>query len=111
MNRYFLVHDDHLPSCDPNDGKPNVGEYGAFQFLSLASHGTAGDGWHLLVLGSAASVSAHSEWLALPPLIDQKTRLDSVIPVEVLSDIGVTGDHTSLDLALIAGAIIPSMSV
>ncbi len=109
MIRYFLVADDALPTTDRDDGNPNVSDHGDYHYLALGSHGTAGTGWNLLAM--TTSSMPHSDWLPLPPLIDQRTLVASVVPVERLADIGVAADATTLDVALIAGSIMPSMGI
>jgi hypothetical protein len=110
MNRYYLVADADLPTANPTDGHPSGSDFGIYHYIALDSHGTAGANWNLLAM-STSDRKPFASWLPLPPLIDQKTFVASVLPAGVLSDLGVTGDHTALDLAMILGEIVSTMGI
>lgn len=103
MNRYFLVHLDHMPG--PADC------YGNHHWLDVGSHGPTGEGWHVLSLEDR-HIRPHDDWIAFPPLIDQRTTLEqSAIPHELLADLGLTGAETCLEAVMALGEINPALAI
>lgn len=88
MNRYFIVHDLHLPTLD-DDGQPMAGAFGKYHYIPLDSHGPNGADWNLLCLIDAAAEPCAS-WLPLPLLYDQRTPIAEALPYNVLADLGIT---------------------
>lgn len=104
MKRYYLVHDDHLPTLEDT-------EFGHYHFIALDSHGPAGVNWNLLALLDS-HVQAHADWIALPPIYDAKTTLEaSAVPHETLADIGLTGAETCLEAVVRFGEINPLLGL
>ena len=88
MKRYFFVKNDELPPIEPF--------HGAYAFIDLGSHGTFGEGFSVLCAPDDHSRPAES-WVPFPSVLDASTTLSaSQIPVEKLSDIGLTGQMTAL---------------
>jgi hypothetical protein len=103
MNRYYLIHLDHMPGPEDN--------YGNQHWLSVGSHGPTGEGWHVLCLQDG-HVRPHADWIAFPPLIDSKTTLaQSRVPHELLADLGLTGEETCLEAIVKLGEINPAMNL
>ena len=101
MQRYFLVHDDHLPTIKEN--------FGELHYVDLGSHGTAGAGWNLLCLAQEHH-QPKPEWQALPKLYDAKTTLaQSPIDHALLANLGVTGEETAMEAIEKFGAVHPLM--
>lgn len=98
MYRYFLVHDNHLPTEDD--------EYGHYHYISLGSHGNSGKGWHLLVLHDE-HIEPAKNWRTLPKAVDNKTPIAAKINAALLADIGLTGDETTLEASEKLAAIFP----
>ena len=102
MKRYFLVHDDHMPTI--KQFMPGM------NYIELDSHGEAGHLWNLVTL-EVDDVAPRPEWIAFPPLIDSKTTLAaSAVDHELLADLGLTGEETCLEAAVIFGAIHPAVA-
>lgn len=108
MKRYFLVHDDDMPTI--KDHMPGM------NFIPLDSHGAPGREpvghlWNLVAL-EQDNVSPKANWQAFPPLIDSKTTLaQSPIDHELLLDLGLTGEETTMEAAVKLGAIFSAMGV
>jgi hypothetical protein len=97
MYRYYLVKDQHMPKGDEN--------YGYWNAIHLDSHGNAGKGWNVLILHDV-HVPPHPEWKAFPKIVDAKTPLKAKVPHQVLADIGLTGDETTLEASDRLGEIV-----
>ena len=90
---------------------PYQGFAGQWHGISLASHGDAGAGYHLIVLVDS-HVEAPVDWIALPPLLDARTTLaQSAVPHEVFVDIGLTGEETTLEAVVKLGDLHPLMGL
>lgn len=103
MKRYFMVRDEHMPA--PED------QFGQYHYIDLASHGTAGFKWNLMCLVDA-HIQPRTEWIAFPPLFDAKTTLlASAVPQECLTDLGLTGEETTIEAIVRLGEIHPLMGI
>jgi hypothetical protein len=103
MKRYFLVPDEAMPTVEV--------DVGHWHYIDLASHGPSGNKWNLVCLVDG-HVRSLAGWIAFPPLFDAKTTLEvSAVPQDALADIGLTGDHTSLEAVIILGEINPMMGL
>lgn len=101
MKRYFLVHDDDMPTI--KDYMPGL------NYIALDSHGSAGHLWNLVCL-DFDHISPKANWQAFPPLVDSKTTLaQSAVDHQTLTDLGLTGEETALEAAVAFGAIMPPM--
>lgn len=97
MQRFFLCHDDHMPAPEES--------WGNWHFIALDSHGPAGANWNLIVLADK-HIQANPDWIPFPSLYDAKTTLRaSKVPEQVLADLGLTGDETTIEAAVIFGEI------
>lgn len=93
MKRYFLVHDDDMPTSDQN--------WGAFSYIALDSHGSVGASWNLLSLENDA-IQPNPEWYFFPSLYDSKTTLaQSEVPEQLLTDLGLTGNETAIEAVMV----------
>jgi hypothetical protein len=96
-----MVRDEDMPKLED--------DFGTFHFIDLASHGPAGDQWNLLCLADK-HIEAGKAWIKLPPLFDTRTKLaDSPVPQEYLTDLGLTGEETTLEAVMLLGEINPTM--
>lgn len=103
MKRYFLVHDNDMPTIKEN--------LPGFNYIALDSHGEAGHLWNLASL-DFPNVEPKPGWQALPPLVDGKTTLaQSSIDHDLLADIGLTGAETTLEAVQIFGGIHPALGL
>ena len=103
MKRYFVACDSDMP-CP-------VAFNGAWHSIELASHGDCGTGHHLICLVDE-HIPAPKGWTALPPIYDAQTTLRaSVVDQDLLKDIGVTGDETTLKTAIKLNEIHPMMGL
>lgn len=103
MKRYFLVHDDDMPTIkEPFPG---------MNYIDLVTHGPAGHLWNLVCL-DFDHVEPKANWQPFPALIDSKTTLaQSAVDHETLADIGLTGEETALEAAQLLGGIMPPMGI
>lgn len=98
-----MVRDEDLPTIKEN--------FGRVVYVDLASHGPAGDKWNVLVLEDS-HIQPKAAWIKFPPLMDSKTTLaESAIPHEALADLGLTGEETAIQAAVMFGAINPQMDI
>ncbi len=103
MKRYFLSHDRDMPTLK------EYSTMGRLSFIDLASHGPAGDKWNVVCFEDDHAVPK-PEWQPFPTLVDSKTTLiESEINQEFLTDLGLTGEETTLETAVKFGAILPTM--
>lgn len=103
MKRYFLSHDDDMPTIK----EPITG----MNFIDLGTHGPAGYKWNLVCL-EHDHVMPKDKWFHFPLLVDSKTTLaQSAIPQEVLADLGLTGEETTLEAVAIFGSIFPPVGL
>lgn len=103
MKRYFLVHDDDMPTI--KEHLPGM------NYIDLGSHGPAGDRWNLVSL-EFAHVSPKANWQALPSLLDSRTTIaQSEVDHQTLTDIGLTGDETTMDVVAVLVGIHPAMGL
>lgn len=100
MIRYFVVPDAHMPGSGDS-----VGHWHA---LDLASHGTAGAGYHVVVLMDDF-VPVPTGWIAFPRLVDPTTTVTDVGLHAWLVDIGIASTATMYEAAQPLGAIHPMM--
>lgn len=101
MKRYFMVHDDNMPTIK------ELSQFGVFHYIDLASHGEACDKWNLFCLCNN-DVQPKPEWVAFPPLYDAKTTLaQSPVPHDYLADLGLTGEETCAEAVAKLGEISP----
>lgn len=108
MKRYFIVHDLHLPTVH-RDEYPDACDFGHYHYIGLDGHGPKGTDWNLLCLIDAGTQPCPS-WLPLPPVFDQKTPLNAVLPYDILADLGIVDSDDMSDLLNILRAINPLMS-
>lgn len=108
MKRYFLVHDDDMPTIKER--------FPGMNFIPLDSHGAPGRApvghlWNLVSLAQD-DIQPKANWQAFPPLIDSKTTLaQSPIDHELLLDLGLTGEETTMEAAMKLGEIFSAMGV
>ena len=103
MKRYFLIHDNDMPSI--KDHVPG------FNYIALDSHGSAGHLWNLGSL-DFDHVEPKPQWQPLPPVVDGVTTLaQSSIDHELLADLGISGAETTLEAVQIFGGIHPSLGL
>lgn len=103
MNRYFLAHDDDMPT---------IKEYiPGLNYIDLGSHGPAGHKWNLICL-SVPHAQPKPNWQAFPSLIDSTTTLaESDIDHETLADIGLTGSETTIQAVKVLTEISPALGL
>lgn len=103
MKRYFIAQTDDMPTVEDN-------AYGHYHYIELCTHGDAGENHNLICLEDRVAVP-HTNWIALPPLLDQSTKISMVLDHTLLTDIGLTGEETTLQVALLVGEIHPDMGL
>ncbi len=101
MKRYFMVHDDNMPTIKE--------VFGTFHYIDLASHGEAGDKWNLFCLVDD-EIPPKPSWVPFPPLYDAKTTLrQSPVNQDYLADLGLTGDETCAEAVALLSGVTPVM--
>ena len=102
MKRYFMVHDDNVPTIK------ELKNFGVYHYIELDSHGPAGHKWNLFCIVDEAQPKPG--WLSFPPIYDSKTTLaQSPVLHEALEDIGLTGEETCVEAIVKLGEIHPGM--
>ena len=105
MKRYFLVHDDNMPTVK------EFGTMGVFKWIDLESHGAAGYNWNVLCFHDE-HVPPKGTWFKFPSILDTKTTLaEALLPNQFLVDLGLTGKETALEAIVRFGEIDPMMGV
>lgn len=105
MKRYYMVHDDNLPTIK------EMSALGTYHYLDLVTHGPAGDKWNLFCIIDDEVVVKPS-WVPFPPLFDTKTTLrQSKVDETLLADVGLTGEETCMEAVMLLGEIMPTMGI
>lgn len=102
MKRFFLVADADLPGPG--------GDFGEWHAIDLGSHGTAGAGYHVLVLADQ-HITAPTAWQAFPHPLKAGATISSTVDVTKLTSVGLVGTMSTYDASEILKLIHPMMNL